>query len=94
MYEADAINLQCGAKAAFADMSAVCRVACLAWAWWIGELMRLSLWPERQRYSLETLSAKEDKKRRDCSGNHLGCPLWGVGGIAVRTKWQSGTAYW
>ena len=30
--------------------------------------------PEKERYSLETLSAKEAKSRRDCSGNHLGCP--------------------
>ena len=39
MYEADAINLQCGAKAALPP-NAVCRVACLAWVRRIGELMR------------------------------------------------------
>lgn len=49
-------------------------------------------WPGKQSDSLETPSAKEDKKRFDCGGNHLGCPLRGGGGIAVRTKWQSGIA--
>ena len=33
-------NLHCGAKAACGRCNAVCRVACLAWAGWIGELMR------------------------------------------------------
>ena len=32
------------------------------------------LWPETTSDSLETMSAKEDKKRFDCCGNHLGCP--------------------
>ena len=31
-------------------------------------------------YSLETLPAKEDKRRRDCCGNHLGCPRCGASG--------------
>jgi hypothetical protein len=49
--------------------------------------------PGQQCYFLETMAAKEAKRRFDCSGNHLGCPIfaWGIGGIAVRTKWQSGT---
>ena len=71
--------------------NAVCRVACLAWARWIGELKHQRPRPGPACDSLETLPAKEDKRRRDCSGNHLGCPfLWGLGRIAVRTKWQSG----
>ena len=71
--------------------NAVCRVACLAWAGWIGELKHQRPRPGPACDFLETLPAKEDKRRRDCSGNHLGCPfLWGLGRIAVRTKWQSG----
>ena len=38
VYEADDLNLQCGANAAMPP-NAVCRVACLAWVGWIGELM-------------------------------------------------------
>ena len=30
--------------------------------------------PGTQRYFPETLFAKEDKRRFDCGGNHLGCP--------------------
>ena len=71
--------------------NAVCRVACLAWARWIGELKHQGPRPGSACDSLETLPAKEDKRRRDCCGNHLGCPFsWGLGRIAVRTKWQSG----
>lgn len=74
-------------------VNAVCRVACLAWAGWIGELMCAGPGQGRCTDPRETLPAKEDKRRRDCSGNHLGCPLtWGLGRIAVRTKWQSGIA--
>lgn len=76
---------------AICAVNAVCRVACLAWAGWIGELMDRGSGQSRCSDLLETLSAKEDKRRRDCSGNHLGCPFtWGLGRIAVRTKWQSG----
>ena len=31
--------------------------------------------PGQQCYFLETMSAKEAKRRFDCSGNHLGCPI-------------------
>ena len=30
--------------------------------------------PGKQCYFLETMAAKEAKRRFDCSGNHLGCP--------------------
>ena len=57
----------------------------------VGTVNRGAEAPKTACDSLETLPAKEDKRRRDCSGNHLGCPfLWGLGRIAVRTKWQSG----
>ena len=48
--------------------------------------------PGTQRYFPETLFAKEDKRRFDCGGNHLGCPKKGTNGVAVRTKWQAGPA--
>lgn len=84
------MNLHCGANRLYA-VNAVCRVACLAWARWIGELKHPGPRPGSACDSLETLPAKEDKRRRDCCGNHLGCPFqWGLGRIAVRTKWQSG----
>ena len=84
------MNLQCGATRLHCR-NAVCRVACLAWARWIGELKHQGPRPGPACDSLETLPAKEDKRRRDCSGNHLGCPfLWGLGRIAVRTQWHSG----
>ena len=31
--------------------------------------------PGQQCYFLETMPAKEAKRRFDCSGNHLGCPI-------------------
>ena len=31
--------------------------------------------PGKQCYFLETMAAKEAKRRFDCSGNHLGCPI-------------------
>ena len=31
--------------------------------------------PGTQCYFLETMAAKEAKRRFDCSGNHLGCPI-------------------
>mgnify|MGYP000778348797 CR=1 FL=1 len=47
----------------------------------------------RGRIDLETMSAKEDKGRVGCCGNHLGCLSKGRRGIAVRTKWQFGPGY-
>ena len=87
------VNLHCGATRLYA-VNAVCSVACLAW---IGREREAEASGHmalcRGRYSLESLSAKEDKiqirllwkaPRLSFSGNH---------GIAVRTKWQSGTGF-
>ena len=41
------VNLQCGATRLY-RRNAVCRVACLAWIGWIGELMHPLLRPEKR----------------------------------------------
>ena len=54
--------------------------------------------PGQQCYFLETMPAKEAKRRFDCSGNHLGCPVtYGApGGLQYglsgsRVPWQGNT---
>ena len=58
----------------------------------LGSYAEVSPARDALRYSSETPSAKEAKRRFDCSGNHLGCPTKGADEVAVRTKWQSGIA--
>ena len=58
----------------------------------LGSYAEVSPARDALRYSSETPSAKEAKRLFDCSGNHLGCPIKGIDEVAVRTKWQSGTA--
>ena len=62
-------------------VNAVCRVACLAWAGWMGEPTRHVPGQGRSAYFPETLFAKEDKRWFDCGGNHLGCPDGASGGL-------------
>ena len=84
-------NLQCGATQPFGCKRCVqSSLPCVGMVNRGADVQRPR--PGPACYSLETLPAKEDKRRRDCCGNHLGCPIKGTSGVAVRTKWQSGIA--
>ena len=76
-------NLQCGATQPLCCER--CVQSSLPCVEWVNE-------GAKRKHSSETPSAKEAKRRFDCSGNHLGCPTKGTNGVAVRTKWQSGPA--
>lgn len=73
MYEAD-LNLQCGVKG-YLPWSAVCRrsLPCVGVAnrGISGDQVLARIW---LLMPLETISAKEDRRRKVCGGKHLGCP--------------------
>ena len=86
------VNLQCGASRHTAR-NAVCRRSLPCVRRVDGGYNAAVLWPERGRdRPLKPGLQKRLKKRTDCGGNHLGCPHGAEAGIAVRTKWQSGSA--
>ena len=68
------------------------REACLEWVRWIMD--QVCLYCDTKGILLfETLLAKEASSKSICWGNLLDCLLQGTAGIAVRTKWRSGSAY-
>ena len=86
------MNLQCGASV-FRAVTLCADVACLAWVWRMrGQVASAPAGVTAALCSLKPWLQKRLKKRTDCGGKHLGCSNGDKKGIAVRTKWQSGSA--
>lgn len=60
------------ANRAGARQSAVCRVACLEWVWWMGYPPGVPCARRCRALTPETRPAKEAKRCVACHGNHLG----------------------
>ena len=87
------MNLQCGASALLGAVTLCADVACLAWGRWMGELRHAPLAGGTGRSLPETCSAKEANETDGLWWKSPRLSLRGRRGIAVRTKWQSGSTF-
>ena len=71
---------------------AVYRVACLEWVWWIVRSDEVKLGRLASSLLLETMPAKEDREYLWLFGKTSRLFEKGTVGIAVWSKWQSGSA--